>query len=236
MRIAICDDNPNDLEEERLAIIEVLKEKNIPYDIGEYINPRLLINTDREYDIIFLDVEMDGINGLKVAKAVRSKNKRCLIFFVTNYENYMDDALDEYAFRFWVKPLNKQRLKMGIKSAIKRIENYNRVIEINVNRKKVVIEIRKIIYICADNKKTRIVTTDGEMIVSEAFKIVKKMINSYFFYESHMSFYVNLNYVKAYTHTAVTCEYNHKEYEIYMSRRKYAAFNKYFIDWMGEQT
>ena len=235
MHIAICDDNINDLKAERIAIEDVLKEKNMKYSISEYTNAQGLINTDKNFDIIFLDIEMEGTNGLGVAKAIHEKNKKCLVFFVTNYEHYMDDAMDEYAFRFWVKPLDRQRLKRGIESAIKRINNNNKVIEININRQKQSIEIQKIIYISAEKGKTRIITTDGEFITREAFKTIKEMINSYFFYEPHTSFYVNLNYVTKYTKTSVICEYNNKEYEIYMSRRKYTEFNKYFIDWMGEQ-
>lgn len=235
MRIAICDDNQIDINKERMQITEVMQEMNIDNEITEYTHPLDLINSDKEFDIIFLDVEMADANGLKVAQAIRGKNRRCLMFFVTNYENYMDAALDEYAFRFWVKPINKQRLKQGIESAIKRMEGFYRAIEVNINRIKTNIEIRKIIYICADSKKTRLVTTEGEYLLSEPFKVIKGAINSYFFYEPHSSYYVNLNYVNTYNHTTVMCISGNKEYEIYMSRRKYADFNKYFINWMGDQ-
>lgn len=235
MKIAICDDNQLDINDERALISEVLQELHITYEISEYTNPLDLINSDNSFDIIFLDVEMFETNGLKVAQAIRNKNRRCLIFFVTNYENYLDAAFDEFAFRFWVKPINKQRLKQGIESAVRRIESFYRSIEVNIDRKKTNIEVSKIVYACADSKKTRLVTTEGEYILSEPFKVIRDMIDSYFFYEPHASYYVNLNYVKTYNHTTVVCRSGNKEYEIYMSRRKYADFNKYFINWMGEQ-
>ena len=53
--------------------------------------------------------------------------------------------------------------------------------------------------------------------------------------QEHASYYVNLNYVKAYSPSHVKCGIGNHEYEIHMSRRKYTEFNKYFIDWMGEQ-
>lgn len=85
------------------------------------------------------------------------------------------------------------------------------------------------------SKKTTIVTVDEQFVVDRPYKVVKDMINSYFFYESHASYYVNLNYVKAYSPSHVKCGIGNHEYEIHMSRRKYTEFNKYFIDWMGEQ-
>ena len=139
------------------------------------------------------------------------------------------------------KALIEETLKeMGIpykmdKSALKRLENNNKCIEFNTDRNVVNIPINKIIFICAENKKTTIVTVDEQFVVDRPYKAVKDMINSYFFYESHASYYVNLNYVKAYSPSHVKCGIGNHEYEIHMSRRKYTEFNKYFIDWMGEQ-
>lgn len=235
LNVAICDDNQIDLDEESKVIQEVLRLKKIPYRIRKYDNSKDLLESGEKYDIVFLDVEMAGTDGLGIAKHINDINRRCLIFFVTNYESYMDSAMDEYAFRFWIKPLNKKRLMTGIDSAIKRIENYNRVITVNVDRLDTNIFVRDIIYICAENKKTRIVTTNGQYITGEPFKKVKSMIDSYSFAEPHSSYYVNMKFIKEYSHTAAICAHEGVEYEVYISRRKYVDFNKRFIDWVGEQ-
>ena len=203
LNIAICDDNKLVLENEKALIEETLKEMRIPYKMDKYQNPENLIKNAWQYDVVFLDVEMDAIN--------------------------------EYAFRFWVKPMSKEKLKFGLESALKRLESNNKCIEFNTDRNVVNIPINKIIFICAENKKTTIVTVDEEFVIDRPYKAVKDMINSYFFYESHASYYVNLNYVKAYSPSHVKCGIGNHEYEIHMSRRKYTEFNKYFIDWMGEQ-
>ena len=178
---------------------------------------------------------MDEVNGIVAAESIHNVNKECLLFFVTNHEVYMDYAMNEYAFRFWVKPMSKEKLKFGLESALKRLESNNKCIEFNTDRNVVNIPINKIIFICAENKKTTIVTVDEEFVIDRPYKAVKDMINSYFFYESQASYYVNLNYVKAYSPSHVKCGIGNHEYEIHMSRRKYTEFNKYFIDWMGEQ-
>ena len=198
LTIAICDDNKLVLENEKTLIEETLKEMGMPYKMDKYQNPENLIKNAWQYDVVFLDVEMD-------------------------------------AFRFWVKPMSKEKLKFGLESALKRLESNNKCIEFNTDRNVVNIPINKIIFICAENKKTTIVTVDEQFVVDRPYKAVKDMINSYFFYESHASYYVNLNYVKAYSPSHVKCGIGNHEYEIHMSRRKYTEFNKYFIDWMGEQ-
>ena len=233
LNIAICDDNKLVLENEKALIEETLKEMGIPYKMDKYQNPENLIKNAWQYDLVFLDVEMDEVNGIVAAESIHNINKECLLFFVTNHEVYMDYAMNEYAFRFWVKPMSKEKLKFGLESALKRLESNNKCIEFNTDRNVVNIPINKIIFICAENKKTTIVTVDEQFVVDRPYKVVKDMINSYFFYESHASYYVNLNYVKAYSPSHVKCGIGNHEYEIHMSRRKYTEFNKYFIKNVG---
>ncbi|MDY3971864.1 MAG: LytTR family DNA-binding domain-containing protein [Clostridia bacterium] len=233
--IAICDDNPVDLKAESELIKQCFNAKKLSYNINLFNNSKDLVNSDIKYDIIFLDIEMKDMNGIEAAELIHLKNKKCLMFFVTNYESYMDSAMDEHAFRFWEKPINKDRLMYGIESAIRKIRSYNACLTVSVNRQKMSIPITKIIFMVAENKKTRIITTDDEFVINEPLKAIKSRITSYSFCESHASYYINLNYVKDYTHTGVTCVYKNKEYTAYMSRRKYAEFNKHFIEWMGDQ-
>lgn len=233
--IAICDDNPVDLEAESKLIKQCFNVKKLPYNINLFNHSKDLVNSGIKYDIIFLDIEMEDMSGLEVAELIHRKNRKCLMFFVTNYESYMDSAMDEHAFRFWTKPINKDRLMYGIESAIRKIKSYNVCLTVSVNRQKMSIPITKIIFMVAENKKTHIVTTEDEFVTNEPLKAIKSHITSYSFCESHASFYVNLNYVKEYTHTSVTCAYKDKQYTAYMSRRKYTEFNKHFIDWMGDQ-
>ena len=111
LNIAICDDNKLVLDNEKTLIEETLKEMGIPYKMDKYQNPENLIKNAWQYDLVFLDVEMDEVNGIVAAESIHNVNKECLLFFVTNHEVYMDYAMNEYAFRFWVKPMSKEKLK-----------------------------------------------------------------------------------------------------------------------------
>ena len=88
----------------------------------------------------------------------------------------MDYAMNEYAFRFWVKPMSKEKLKFGLESALKRLESNNKCIEFNTDRNVVNIPINKIIFICAENKKTTIVTVDEQFVVDRPYKVVKDIL------------------------------------------------------------
>ena len=111
MRIAICDDEKQ--------ICEFLKEKirryyfsnDINFSIQTFENGEKLLESDLNLiDVLFLDVEMPGRNGMKVAKAIREKNKEMIIVFFTAYSEFVFESFKVDAFRYLVKPVNNQEL------------------------------------------------------------------------------------------------------------------------------
>ena len=232
--IAICDDNEIALNEEAELLEAVLKERKIEYSIDRFVSPVDLCNSDKCYEIIILDVEMDGINGIQAAKILKNKNENCLFFFVTNYEKYLDDALNQRAFRFWTKPIDRHKLDYALRCAISEINALKYHITITVNNKKQQILLQHIIYIYMENKRLHILTIKGEIVSFDTMKAIYDQIKDIaYFAETCRGYYVNLNFVVKYGRDGVVCVYNNKKYEICISRRKYNLFCKAFIDWIG---
>lgn len=234
--IALCDDEMNDLIHEKELIERVIPSVSvaIKWEIDIFVSSKDMLNSDKIYNMVFLDVEMDGLNGIKTAEALHKKSPATLIFFVTHYEDYMDEALDNYAFRFWTKPISETRLVYGIQSAIRRIAHNKRNIVVTVAKKKIRILVKDIIYICHNDRFTHIVTTNGTIETYDTLQNVVKQLTDEYFIATHASCYVNLNYVSDYNKTDIICEYNGKIYKPYISTRKYSAFNKRFREWSGE--
>lgn len=134
--IAICDDNPIELNEEKELIENEIAKCGLKYEMDIFEDASKLLESGKEYEFVFLDVEMEKMNGIKTAAKIHEVNNKCLIFFVTNHEDYMDEALNRHAFRFWTKPINKTRLSYGIKSAINEINSRRKFLKVNVEKKK----------------------------------------------------------------------------------------------------
>ena len=93
MRIAICDDDAADLAAEYEIIGSVLDEKGVAYTFDRFSDPAELLAADR-FDIAFLDVEMDGMTGIELARLssgidsaierIEAANKKII---VTNFKN-----------------------------------------------------------------------------------------------------------------------------------------------------
>ena len=186
LSIAICDDDAFDLEEEKSLIAEVANYKNKHWEIDTFSSPIEMLKSSKIYHIVFLDVEMDDINGIETAEAIHTKSPECLIFFVTNHEDYMDQALNKHAFRFWTKPINKTRLIYGIQSAINELNSRYTFITINVNKTATKIYMSDILYVYHSGRCTYIVTTYGEIQTYETFQNVVCQLSEIYFFESHL--------------------------------------------------
>lgn len=234
--IALCDDEMSDLLDEKQLIESVLStvSDTIKWELDIFSSSTDMLNSNKIYNIIFLDVEMDGLNGIEIAEKLHRKSPASLIFFVTHHEDYMDEALNKHAFRFWVKPINETRLVYGIKSALKRLTEYKRTIEVTVQKRTVKILVTKIIYVYHEGRFTYVVTTDKTIKTYDTFQSVTEQLTDEYFVETHASCYVNLNYVTDYDKKDILCEYNGETYKPYISARKYSAFNKRFREWSGD--
>ena len=80
LNIAICDDNKLVLENEKTLIEETLKEMGMPYKMDKYQNPENLIKNAWQYDVVFLDVEMDEVNGIVAAESSQYQQGMFAVF------------------------------------------------------------------------------------------------------------------------------------------------------------
>lgn len=85
LRIAVCDDEEEILKKESCMIKEILDDKNIKYQLDEYISPKKLLSSQILYDMVFLDIEMDSFNGIDVGAKLMQRKNDSYIFFITNY-------------------------------------------------------------------------------------------------------------------------------------------------------
>lgn len=236
LNIAICDDDLFALNEEFNILRSILYEKNIEHTIDQFDTPQELLRSETVYDIVILDIEMNECNGIETAKRIREFNEDSFIFFATNYEAYIDEALDQRAYRFWKKPLDRTRLALSIKSVLNLINNEKRNIIITSNAEPMQISAQNIMYFYIQDKKLHIITTKGEIVTNDTYqKIYEQLEERDDFCEPHRSYCVNLKYVREYTKDKVFCAYKEEKYAVYISRRKYNSFRKKFTQWLGSK-
>lgn len=227
MYIAICDDDAADLAAEYEMICSVFGEKGVECSFDKFSDPSELLAAGK-FDIVFLDVEMDGMTGIELARRLHEADKDCLVFFITNYSVYLDSAFDVNAIRYLTKPIDRARLSSGIDSAIERIEAANRKITLTDFKTKCKTDIllSDIIYIETVKRRAKVVTVSGDFEAAENFTEIKSAIESETdcFAAPHQSYFVNLKYVTGYDKLNVRMTYGENTYSAMVSRRLYKDF------------
>ena len=107
MNIAVCDDDKNVRELIGSKVLKQYPELDIVFfSSGEEVHL-----SNKHIDILFLDIQMPGRNGMEIARELRKKDKKLVIIFVTAIEEYVFQACDVGAFHYIVKPINDTKFR-----------------------------------------------------------------------------------------------------------------------------
>lgn len=229
MRILLCDDEANFLNVLCAHVQEYMNNHYVSCDITSTTNPAEVISSHDTYSLAFLDIQMDDIDGLSLAKELKKRNSKLVLFFVTNYKEYQDDAMDLRAFRYFDKPFDPQRLYSGLDKAMEYIsESY---IDLFVHKdgyhhRLLVDDIR---YVMRENRKVVVVTSTDQITTTENFDYICQQLPNVFFYSVHKSFHVNLHYVKKYAYSELILDDGTR---IPISSRRQAEFRKFWFEYL----
>ena len=122
MKILFCDDDRKAIDELVFAVSEYMNKKFIKNEIVTTTSSKEVIESEEVFDLAFLDIQMDEADGLSVAKELKRRNGKVIIFFVTDYKEFQDDAMDLRVFRFYEKPFDVQRLYSGLDKAMEYLD------------------------------------------------------------------------------------------------------------------
>lgn len=223
MKIAICDDELRIRKEVENVLFNYFTEKLIKPEMYCFANGEDLLNSGIDFDMAFLDIEMPTSNGVEIAKKLKQKFTNIVIFMITAYSEYLDDAFELGAYRFLQKPLDITRLYRSLDAAL--LSMSNREIKIiSMNNESVVIPTSSIVYCESYKRKTKIVTIDGEFVSRERLDMWKDKLNELNFCSPHASFIINFNYIKSFNRKSLVLTYLDKSIEISIAPKKQKEF------------
>ncbi|MBO5947430.1 response regulator transcription factor [bacterium] len=229
MKILICDDELKYLSDLKLHVEQYMNNRFAKFTIDATTSSNEIFYNNSSYDLVFLDIEMDEINGISLAKELKKRNNKVVIFFITAYNGYQDDAMDLRAFRFFEKPFDVDRLYSGLDKAMEYIDESYIDFYLYDNQMQKRLLIDNIIYIKSESRKIIIVTTEGEFITREGFLHWNEVLPMSFFYQVHKSFLVNLHHIDIYKYTELYLNNNDR---IPIAPRKQSAFHKYWFEYL----
>lgn len=204
LKIAVCDDEKNVTSEIEEKIYSVSTKLNVIVEVDVFFDGKTfvdyMINQNVLYDIIYIDIEMEGQNGVDTARDIRKFDKNVLLIYVTNYESFAKEVFEVSAYRFLTKPVDENLFEKYFCSAINEIKSTPKYFHYQFNKVQYRISIDDIIYFQSDKRLTYINMGNDMRKCYEKLNSIEKILQSkgIFFYRTHQSFLVNPKYVDMY--------------------------------------
>ncbi len=229
MRILICDDDIQCVESLQNHVKEYMDSRYVDCKIDASISPKEFLDGGNSYDLAFLDIQMPGFDGISVARELKTGNSKVVIFFVTAFNEYQDDAMDLQVFRFFEKPFDIKRLYSSLDKAMEYIDGAYVDVFVYNSKSFEKFLVDDILYFKRENRKNYLYTRDGEYIIRETVDEWKDKLPPTFFYLVHKSFLVNLHYVTKYSYTDLILNDNIR---VPIAPRKQSDFHKFWFNYL----
>lgn len=228
MRIVICDDDILIIEQLEKFITLYFENSHIKApEIVSFSNGSDLLADSGEKDIVFLDIEMPGMNGIFVGKELKRRNRNTLIFVVTSYAEYLDEAMRFHVFRYLSKPLDRQRFFRNLKDALEYYHNISIKVPIETKDGIQILPSSYIVEIEAQFRKVVIHTLQQDFISIHNMDYWIEQLPKNCFFQSHRSYIINLEHVTDFDHS--TIHLANGMFSAYLTRRRYKAFKDAYL-------
>ena len=157
-----------------------------------------LFDFQPSFDLIFLDIQMPGINGMEAAKLIREKDNKVLIVFVTNMAQYAVEGYSVRAYDFLLKPINYARFSMKFERICHELSHQNNDAYLTITNKRIVqrIRVNDILYIEVSNHDLIVHLSDEKIVYRGTMKEVEQNLEGMGFSRCSNSFLVHLKYVR----------------------------------------
>ena len=148
MNIAIIEDSGQELSLLERCLQSYLSSRQVYRVIDTYTSGEAFLENwpSKSYDLVFLDILMEGISGIEVARKIRETDSECLLIFISSSKEYARQGFEVRAFDYLLKPLSEERFQKTMDLCQNELAKHIRYIEVKESRTLVKIPLNEIIY------------------------------------------------------------------------------------------
>lgn len=228
MIIAICDDEQV-FHDELYKMLEIYYIKNrLSVNIRHFYSGQQLLNSDINFDIIFMDFQMNDMDGLETSRILRKSNKDVKIIFTTSFPEIVLDSFEVDTFRFLVKPIQCEKLFKALDEYRKTLDPTKFLI-VNTSDGIWKIKYSDIIYLEAKVRHTIIRTADSVYEFNKNLGEAKKFLPPETFVQCHRTYIANVHYVHNYTNSVIIFDNGEKAK---IGKKYKSNFKNTFMDYI----
>ena len=194
LRIGVCDDE-SIIRKELMEFCEKFRSSNlIDFELVQFSSGNDLLKYKEPIDILFLDIQMKGINGLRTALKIRETNDSMIIIFVTGYRAFWQEGYKVRAFRYLLKPLKETDFMIALGDAINDLYKNSKMV-LGKDGNFFFIHLKDILYIECGNRSTLVRTKTNCFESVMTMTEWEKLLDNGDFYRVHKSYIVNMYYI-----------------------------------------
>ncbi len=233
LRIAVVDDEKIIRDQMKNFIIK----QGAKYDVESYDSGQALLKSGKMFDIIFIDIQMKGMNGIETAKKIREGNlpengqsAKCsepVLIFITGLKEYVFDAFDVCAFHYLLKPIREEKFAEVFSRAALEIKKRNnqKPPQLFIKSKGLLLYQGSILYLESRGKKVAIHMLRETIEIYGVLNKLERQLSECF-YRCHRGYLVNMAYVTEFDLDNIILNNGDK---IYLARKKHKEFAKVYM-------
>ena len=227
-KLAVCDDSDADRQYISGLVSKWAERTGHMVDLREFSSAESLLfaySGENDFDMLLLDIEMGGMDGVTVAKKIRSVNETIQIIFITGYSDYIAEGYDVAALHYLMKPVNGEKLFSVLNRAAEKLAKNEKVLNFELGGEMIRVPIYKIRYADVFGNYVTVHTPE-KVTVRMTLGELEKELDSRFFRVSR-SVIVNLTVISRVTKSEI--KLNDGE-SIPIPRGAYESVNLAIID------
>ncbi len=232
LNIAICDDDPLILQQMEQYIHTIAEEISDELAVFHFSAGEELVEAIPPItDLVFLDIQMGGINGIEAARKLREKSDHLYLVFITSNLEYALEGYSVHAYSFLPKPVSYGMVRRIIREILeKKKAGTPRVLIMKTPSRTEQIRCDRILYVEVYHHDINIVTKDSRSQYRQKLSDVESRLADAGFFRCHKSYLVNFEHIESISPTEVTMTNGAK---IPVSKYRYKDFIQAFTEYAG---
>ena len=230
IRIAICDDEKHMSDHIRSMISDFFRKKNQEISLHMFSSGEELLSYNGHINILFLDIQMKGMDGMETARKLRADQFQGFLVFITVLKEMVFQSFEVQAYDYLVKPVDEKQFEKTMERLYASMQNASEdSLLVQKGYEGRIVQKDEIVFCEIIDRKIYLNLASGEVVdyYERIENLETKLDNR--FYRCHRSYLINLKHLKGYKNGTA---YMDNGKEIPVSRLRSKEFSSVVLQYM----